>query len=165
LDHGGPLMPRRIGTSRRIWRAGLILLGGWLLLEVALLQLVSARVGWGITLAFLSIKGGIGLVLVGVLAYRGFNSLRNPAGDRPGGRSISAGFGVASGILITLPGLLPPLLGIALLSPSLQSAILARFAPAPATGSPKAFDLEASDWREIRRRKLSARRRPRKSIA
>lgn len=151
--------------SPRLLRAGLVLLAGWLLLEAALLQLVAARIGWGLTLAILSIKGGIGLVLVAVLAWRGFHSIRTGAGTRPGERSLRAGFGVASGILITLPGLVPPLVGLALFSPSLQEAIIARFrAPAP-SGAPRQIDLSTEEWQETRRRKLTQRRRKPKSMA
>jgi UPF0716 family protein affecting phage T7 exclusion len=158
-------MLRGLGTNSRFWRAALILLGGWLVLEIALMQLVSARIGWGATLAFLSIKGGIGLVLIGFLAFRGLAALKNPANRVPGSQSIRTGFGVASGILITLPGLVPPLVGIALFSPSLQNAIVARFGRPKPAPSPKAIDLEAGDYREIRRKKLTTRRRARKSIA
>lgn len=151
--------------SPRLLRAGLVLLAGWLLLEAALLQLVAARIGWGLTLAILSIKGGIGLVLVAVLAWRGFHSIRAGAGTRPGERSLRAGFGVASGILITLPGLVPPLVGLALFSPSLQEAIIARFrAPRP-SGVPRQIDLSEEEWQETRRRKLTQRRRKPKSMA
>lgn len=156
-------MARSTALSPRLLRAGIILLAGWLLLEAALLQLVAARIGWGLTLAILSVKGGIGLVLIAVLAWRGFHAIRARTG--PGERSLRAGFGVASGILITLPGVLPPLVGIALFSPSLQNAILARFrAPRPA-GPPRQIDLAADEWHEKRRRKLIQRRRKPKSMA
>lgn len=150
--------------SSRLVRAGIILLAGWLLLEAALLQLIAARIGWGMTLAILSVKGGVGLVLIAVLAWRGFHSIRaNAAG--PGERSLRAGFGVASGVLITLPGVVPPLVGIALFSPSLQDAILARFRRSRPEGSPRQIDLSAEEWRETRRKKLAPSRRKPKSMA
>jgi UPF0716 family protein affecting phage T7 exclusion len=135
----------------RFWRAGLVLLGGWFLLEFALMKLVAARIGWEATLAFLTIKGGIGLILIGFLVWRGMAKIR-------AGGGIRAGFGVASGILITLPGLALPLFGIALFTPSLQEAILKRLQRKPPTTASKAFDLEKEDWREVRRRKLPGRK-------
>lgn len=134
----------------RFWRAGLVLLGGWFLLEFALMKLVAARIGWEATLAFLTIKGGIGLLLIGVLVWRGMARIR-------AGGGVRAGFGVASGILITLPGLALPLFGVALFTPSLQEAILRRLQRKP-PAPPKAFDLEKDDWREVRRRKLPGRK-------
>ncbi len=134
------------------------------MLEAALLQLVAARIGWGAMLAILSVKGGIGLLLIAVLAWRGFHSIRaNAAG--PGERSLRAGFGVASGVLITLPGIVPPLVGIALFSPSLQNAILARFGRSKPSGPPRQIDLSADEWRETRRKKLAPSRRKPKSMA
>ncbi len=156
----------------RFFRAALILLAGWLLLETALLQLVAARIGWGATLVFLSIKGGIGLFLIGFLTIRGFSRLRQNIetknfGGLPGSGSLRAIFGIASGILITLPGLIPPLLGVILFSPSVQQAVLKRFLGA-ASGTAekprsKEFDLEADEWQEIRRKKLATKARPRKA--
>jgi len=158
------LLARSPAFSSRLLRAGVILLAGWLLLETALLQLIAARIGWGMTLAFLSVKGGVGLLLIAVLAWRGFHSIRaNAAG--PGERSLRAGFGVASGILITLPGVVPPLIGIALFSPSLQGTILARFRRREPSGPPRQIDLSAEEWRETRRRKLAPSRRKPKSMA
>lgn len=157
-------MARASAFSSRLLRAGIVLLAGWLLLEAALLQLVAARIGWAMTLAILSVKGGIGLLLIAVLAWRGFHSIRaNAAG--PGERSLRAGFGVASGVLITLPGIVPPLVGIALFSPSLQAAILARFRRSKPEEPPRQIDLSADEWRETRRKKLAPSRRKPKSMA
>jgi len=147
------------GFPKRYWRAGFVLLGGWFVLEFALMKLVAARIGWEATLAFLSIKGGVGLVLMGIVAWRGLVAIRAGAG-------VQAAFGVVSAVLITLPGLALPLLGIALFTPSLQAAILKRLMRRrEPQGPPRALDLDEAEWREIRRRKLPARRKSPKSIA
>lgn len=141
--------------SGRMVRAGGILLAGWLLLEIALLQLVAARVGWGATLAFLSIKGGIGLLVIGIMTMRGFSRLKSVSQLKPGTMGLRMIFGVVSGILITLPGLIPPLLGIGLFSPSLQHAVLRRFLGVKKPAPSRDIDLDEGEWREVRRRKLS----------
>lgn len=147
-------MAARMEGSRRILRAGIILLAGWVTLEIVLFQLVAARIGWGALLALLSIKGGIGLFLIGALMVRGLATIRTDALHRRGLEAVArAGFGVASAVLIVIPGLIPPLIGVALFSPSLQAAILRRFGPfveaVPKTTAEKNFDLAADDWREV----------------
>lgn len=154
--------------TRRLVRAGLIVLAGWLLLEIALFQLVAARVGWGMTLGFISIKGGIGLLLIGFLAWRGLTRLKSLALKPlakviPGEARFQALFGIASGILITLPGFLPSLVGVALFSPSLRRVLLARFSGSAAKPTPKDFDLDSGEWHEIRRKKRATRARLRKA--
>lgn len=149
--------------SRRFIRAGLVLLAGWLLLEIALLQLVAARIGWGLTLAVMTVKGGVGLLLIGFLGFRSLARLNTISDLRPGEASIRALFGIASGILITLPGLILSLVGIALFTPSLQRVILARFLAGSSKPATKHFDLDADEWQEIRRKKLATRVRSRKA--
>lgn len=150
-------MGSTFAISGRMVRAGSILLAGWLLLEIALLQLVAARIGWGATLAFLSIKGGLGLLVIGIMTVRGFSRLKSISQLKPGATGLRTIFGVVSGILITLPGLIPPLLGIALFSPSLQHAVLRRFPGAKQAAPSRDIDLDEGEWREVRRRKLSTR--------
>ena len=157
-------MQTQFSISGRMVRAGVILLAGWLLLEIALLQLVAVRLGWGTTLAFLSIKGGVGLFLIGFMTFRGFSRLKSISQLKPGASGLRTVFGVISGILITLPGLIPPLIGIALFSPSAQGAVLARFfGKREAAAPPRDIDLEDSEWHEIRRRKRITRPRTRKA--
>jgi UPF0716 family protein affecting phage T7 exclusion len=156
-------MQAPFSISGRVVRAGVILLAGWLLLEIALLQLVAARLGWGTTLAFLSIKGGFGLFLIGFMTYRGFSRLKSISQLKPGASGLKTVFGVISGILITLPGLIPPLIGIALFSPSAQSAVLTRFFGKKEAPSSRDIDLEDGEWREVRRKKLATRPRSRKA--
>lgn len=156
-------MGSTFSISGRTVRAAGILLAGWLLLEVALLQLVAARVGWGATLAFLSIKGGIGLLVIGIMTARGFARLKSISQLKPGTTGLRTIFGVVSGILITLPGLIPPILGIALFSPSLQQVVLRRFFGARESARSRDIDLDEGEWREVRRKKLSTRPRSRKA--
>lgn len=146
--------------SRRLLRAGLLLLGGWAVLEYALMTLIAARIGWGMTLVLLSLKGGLGLLLVGWMALRGLRKVRLARGTL--GASLSLGFSVASGVLIALPGLVPALVGIALFSPSLRSGLVRRLAGKAGTQAPRDIDLEPEAWREVKRRKLA--RRPRKVV-
>jgi len=152
------------GLSPRIKRAAIILLGGWLVLEFALLQLVATRIGWGATMAFLSVKGGIGLLIIGFMIARGMRHLRQAGTLRMAITGQKGIFAVISGILITLPGLLPPLAGIALFSPSAQKAVLSWFLRDKANPkAPRDFDLDDSEWREVKRRKLVQRKPSRKA--
>lgn len=156
-------MVAAFSISGRMVRAGFILLAGWLLLEIALLQLVAARIGWGATLAFLSIKGGVGLFLIGYMTVRGFARLKSITQIKPGASGLGTVFGLISGILITLPGLIPPLIGVVLFSPSAQRAVLKRFFGPKEAPHPRNFDLETGEWREIRRKKLATKTRSRKA--
>jgi len=156
-------MQAPFSISGRVVRAGVILLAGWLVLEIALLQLVAARLGWGSTLAFLSIKGGVGLFLIGFMTFRGFSRLKSVSQLKPGASGLKTVFGVISGILITLPGLIPPLIGIALFSPSAQNAVLKRFFGKKEAPSSRDIDLDDGEWREVRRKKLATRPRSRKA--
>ena len=140
----------------RILRAGVIALIGWLTLEAALLHLIAARIGWGLTIAIMSIKGGLGLLLVGFLALRGLSGLSERLRNKQGGTvfGIKTGFSVASAVLITIPGLVPTLLGIAVLSPSLQKALIRRFKGKTPPENPRDIDLDREEWREVRRKRL-----------
>lgn len=152
-----PFLPD--GMRARLIRAGIILLIGWIAIEAVLLQLVAARLGWGLTIAILSVKGGIGLVLLGAITIRGMFGLKKQIAEQNGvPASLRLGFMVASAVLISVPGLFPTLLGFALFSPSLQTWLLGKFRKAGAAAPPREIDLPAEEWREIRRRK------PRKAL-
>jgi len=162
-DRSSSLLPD--GMRARLIRAGLILLIGWVMLEAVLLNLVAARIGWGLTIAVLSVKGGIGLVLLGAITMRGMFGVKKRIAEQNGvPSSLRFGFLVASAVLISIPGLFPTLLGIALFSPSLQNWVLGKFRKAGVAASPREIDLPAEEWREIRRRKprkaLSSRKGP-----
>jgi UPF0716 family protein affecting phage T7 exclusion len=144
--------------SGRIGRATLLLVAGWLVLEYALMQLVAARIGWGATLAFLSVKGGAGLLLVGFLTVKGLRNLGKTGFSRSGSNLM---FSVISGVLITLPGLAPTLVGIALFAPSLRAALLKRFRPAQKREVPRDIDLSEDQWREVRTRRIAKRAKSR----
>lgn len=139
--------------SKRWLRAALLLLAGWLVLEYALGHLIAERIGWGLTILLLSIKGGLGLLMVGALALGGLKRL-GKGGQGPGRGGIDLAFSLASAILITLPGIVPTLCGIALFAPSLRAAILRKFR-APAPEMPRDMDLAPQDWRELRTRRLT----------
>lgn len=138
--------------SSRFLRAGIVLLSGWALLEFALLHLIAARIGWGATLIGLSLKGGLGLVFLGYCTFRGLRRVvkAETGAMRP---EISAGFGVASAVLVALPGILPALLGLALLSPSLQMGVLRFLRRDAPSDHPREIELPKSEWRETARRK------------
>jgi UPF0716 family protein affecting phage T7 exclusion len=157
-------MVARVPISSRVLRAGAILLAGWMVLEIVLMQLVAARIGWGATLVLLSLKGGLGLLVLGVMTTRGLRRLKSGIGLAAGPQRFRMLFGVASGILITLPGLIPPLIGVALFTPSLQDRVLRRFgrgAPMPAQA--REIDLSGNEWREIRRKKRATKAPVRKA--
>lgn len=140
--------------ARRLIRAGLVLALGWIALEIALANLVADRIGWGATIALLAVKGGAGLLLVGLFVWRGLKRLRN-SGQGLVRSGVEAGFCVASAVLVALPGLMPALLGIALFSPTLRLRVLAWLRPVRA-GADREIDLSASEWREIRTRRKRA---------
>jgi UPF0716 family protein affecting phage T7 exclusion len=157
-------MVTTFSISGRVIRAGAILLAGWFVLEIALMQLVAARIGWGATLALLSIKGGLGLLIIGIMTVRGFRRLKSISEFKAGATSFRTVFGLVSGILITLPGLIPPLIGIALFTPSLQHWVLRRMIASRSEAGPsKDIDLPEHEWREIRRKKLATKARSRKA--
>lgn len=138
-------------AGRRFLRAGLVLALGWIALEIALANLIAARIGWGATIALLSVKGGGGLLLVGLFVWRGLRRLRSGAQGLVRG-GVEAGFSVASAVLIALPGLTPALLGIALFSPTLRLRVLGWLRPVRA-GTDRQIDLADGEWREIRTRR------------
>lgn len=143
--------------SRRWLRAAVLLGAGWLVLEFVLGQLIAERIGGGPTVLFLSIKGGIGILMVGALALSGLKRLGKGG---PGRKGLDLAFSLASAVLITLPGLVPTLIGIALFAPSVRSWVLRQFK----TGAPEAprdFDLAPNDWREVRTRRIARKTKPR----
>lgn len=134
----------------------LILIGGWIMLESVVMMLISARIGWGSVLIFLSIKGGLGLLALVWLTLRAAREARRKITEQRLGDLV---FPVLSGILIALPGLVPMLVGIALFSPSLREGVRSwwkrRAQPEP---DPRLIELPDSEWQEIRTKKI--RRRP-----
>jgi UPF0716 family protein affecting phage T7 exclusion len=125
----------------------LVLLAGWLLLEYVLLELLAARIGWGLVLALLSLKGGLGLL---VLAFMTVSAARTVRASKDLGRFAAIGFPLASGILIALPGLIPMLVGIALFSPTLRGRVTSwRHNRASRQSDPRMLELQTSEWTEI----------------
>lgn len=137
----------------------LILVAGWILLEFVLLELLAARLGWGVVLALVSVKGGLGLIaLVLITIFAG----RAARGRQGLDRLIALGFPLVSGILIALPGLIPMLIGIALFSPSLRQAVVAWWLRrSRGAEDPRFLELSASEWEEIAAKKT---RRKAKSV-
>lgn len=127
------------------------------MLEYALGHLIADRIGWGLTVLLLSIKGGIGILLVGAVALGGLKRLGK---GTPGRQGIDLGFSLASAILITLPGIVPTLVGISLFAPSVRNAVLARFRPKTEEPS-RDLELAPQDWREVRTRRLPRKTKPR----
>ncbi|MCA0400891.1 MAG: FxsA family protein [Proteobacteria bacterium] len=148
--------------SRRLLRAGIILLLGWIALEIALMQLVAARIGWAALILLMTVKGGIGLLLVGAAMIHGLRTIAEAARRDSGQEAIhAAGFTVASAILLVLPGIAPAFLALALFSPSLRKRLLALWRNRQEPGDPREIELAASEWKELGNRK-PARRTPRK---
>lgn len=145
--------------SKRWLRAGLLLGAGWLVLEYALGSLIAERIGWGLTVLLLSIKGGVGILLVGALALSGLRRLgKGQSGVGRGGLDLA--FSLASAILITLPGIVPTFAGIALFAPSVRAMVLRQFRPGTKQAS-RNFDLAPQDWREVRTRRVARKAKPR----
>lgn len=157
-------MSVRLVFSARGWgRRGLIWLALWLALEILLMKLVAARIGWGGTIALMAVKGGLGLALIGWLGARSLRKFRDLGSLRVESAGLSGLFTLLSAILLALPGLVPMLLAIVLFAPSVRLALVRRFASAAAPADPREIDLSEGEWREIRTRKLTKRSRERKA--
>lgn len=156
-------MSKASSPSRRFLRAGAILLIGWIALEIALAQLLAARIGWGALILLMTIKGGAGLLLVGVAMIAGLRNIAAAARDGAGLPTIqAAGFTVASAVLLVLPGIAPTFLAGALFAPSLRAWLVALWHKRHQEPDPREIDLSATEWREVGSKK-PARRVPRKA--
>jgi UPF0716 family protein affecting phage T7 exclusion len=136
----------------RLFRAGTILLLGWLALEIVLMQIVAARIGWGLLILLMAVKGGAGILLVGAMMMRGLRAVAQAArAGNPVLHVADAGFPVAGAVLIAMPGFIPALVALALFVPAFRRLIRQRLfgaTPEP-SGSPRDIDLQDSDWREV----------------
>lgn len=133
-------------------RFGLLALVFWVVLEVMLAKLIANRFGWGTTILLHTIKGGLGLLLIGLLLASGLKRLRESlrAGEIvQGGSSVL--FPLASAILITLPGLVPAMIGLMLFSPSIRTLIRQKIAGKAAQQGPGEIDLSADEWHETKK--------------
>ncbi len=118
-----------------------------MLLEYVLLEMLAARIGWGLVLVLLSLKGGLGLVVLAVMTVSASRAIR---ASKDVGRLAAIGFPLASGILIALPGLIPMLVGIALFSPSLRQSVTSwRRKRAARESDPRMLELQSSEWTEV----------------
>ncbi|MCZ8184113.1 MAG: FxsA family protein [Beijerinckiaceae bacterium] len=140
----------------------LILVAGWMLLEFVLLELLAARLGWGLVLALVSLKGGLGLIALVLITLLAGRAARGRQGLD---RLAALSFPMASGILIALPGLIPMLFGIALFSPSLRKGVVAWWQRrSGGAEDPRFLELPATEWKEIgakkTRRKAKSVKRP-----
>jgi UPF0716 family protein affecting phage T7 exclusion len=134
---------------KRFLRAGTILLLGWLVLEIALLRLMADRFGWALALLSMTLKGGLGLALLFALTLRGLSRLRGYIEGRSTlDAALGTAFGVASAVLIALPGFVPTLVGLALFLPAVRTRCVAYYATASDTADPGTLDLGACDWAE-----------------
>ena len=147
----------RNGSGARFLRAGLILVLGWVALEAAFAKLVANSFGWGFTVALHSIKGGIGLILLGVIGGSALMRLARGSHKLSIHGISQTGFGLLSAVLIALPGLIPALIGLALYSPSMRVKCLAWFRPLRKS-PPRQIELAPADYKELRAR------RPRKRL-
>lgn len=145
-------------AASRLFRAGMIFGIGWLVLEWVLMSLIAARIGWGMLVILLSLKGGLGLIATGMLAQRGLATLIRGlrTGQAPAqktGQIAQSAFQVASAILVALPGIVPLFVAMALFSPSIRQGLLQRFfarnSAGQETGSVREFSLEAGEWAEV----------------
>ena len=142
--------PLGLGWSRRLRLAIL----GWIILELALAKLIAVRFGWGPVVVLHALKGGVGLLLCGLVVMHGFRRLGRwlQAPERSDGPQ-RLGFHVASAVLMAIPGLVPMLVGIALFSPSMRAWLSARFGPQGRDSGPREIDLDIGEWRETRKPK------------
>jgi UPF0716 family protein affecting phage T7 exclusion len=131
------------------WTNLLFLIAAWLIIEWILFSALARQIGGFGAMLFHISKGGIGLLLLGLVVRK--VGLGLPVALREGRMAHSAGelFGaVAGATLIALPGMIPMFFGLALFSPSARRWLSRRFLSRPeAETDPRSIDLEASQWR------------------
>ena len=146
-----------ITSPIRFRRALLIGAIGWLALEIALLALIARKLGWGPTLAVVSLKGGIGLVALALGTAWAWRRVRAQSGTA---RLEAAAVPLSAALLVALPGFLPALGALALAAPSARAALMRWIRTRGAAPDPLAIDLSPQEWREKGRRRA---RLPRKA--
>jgi UPF0716 family protein affecting phage T7 exclusion len=136
----------------------LLFAASWIIFEWLLFGMIARQIGTFAAVAFYIVKGGLGLLLLGLAVRRVGTGLSRAM--RRGRVADSAGelFGaVAGAILITLPGLIPTLIGLALFAPSVRRWAGRFFIRRQEAGTasrrksaPGEVELDPEEWRSDR---------------
>jgi UPF0716 family protein affecting phage T7 exclusion len=95
------------------------------------------------------LKAGFGLAMLFALTLRGLARLKDFArGSGALSATLDTGFGVASAVLVALPGFLPAFFGLALFVPAIRARAIALFRMGETDAEPGVIDLGTGDWAE-----------------
>ncbi len=130
----------------------LLFAASWLIFEWFLFSALSRQIGTFGAVVFHVAKGGFGLLLLAIVVRRVGMSL--PRALRSGRIADSAGellASMAGATLISLPGLIPTFIGLALFAPSVRRTLGSYFTRNAKTGGtsgrrPGEIDLDRSEW-------------------
>jgi UPF0716 family protein affecting phage T7 exclusion len=127
---------------------GLIAFAAWIAAEIMAFNLVASWTGGGMAFFLLVMKSVLGALFVRrALRRKVVDLLRRGSVTLDGPDAVRAWVKGLGGALLILPGFAAGLVGLALLTPSVQRWIAARSGVKPA--SPRDIDLTDSDWREV----------------
>jgi UPF0716 family protein affecting phage T7 exclusion len=128
---------------------GLLAFALWVAAEIVLFNLVASWTGGGLAFFLLVMKSVLGaLVVQRAVRRKLFDLMRRGGVQIDGPEAVIAWIKGLGGFLLIAPGFGAGLLGLALLTPSVQRAIAAR--SGVKRTSPRDIDLDTGDWREAR---------------
>lgn len=126
---------------------GLLGFALWVAAEIILFNLVASWTGGGLAFFLLVMKSVLGALFVQRAVRRKlFDVLRRGSVRIDGPDAVMAWIKGLGGALLIAPGFGAGLLGLALLTPSVQRHIATRSGVKPS--APRDIDLAATDWRE-----------------
>jgi UPF0716 protein FxsA len=132
-----------------------LLLAGWLLSEVLLFALVVREAGLGGALVLGIVTSLIGVTSLRRLGRGAIGTLRTAMGGQaaPEGALLDGVLAALGAFLLIVPGFVSDLVGLALLTPSLRQAMVARFGGSLARvraprrpPPPGVIDLDPQEW-------------------
>ncbi len=123
---------------------------GWIGLEFVLFWLCVQSIGVFPTLAFLTIKGGIGIILLATTLRGVFRTVVEGRFRQGVSHFGSALFVAAGALLVLLPGFLSTFAGLALFSPSARTSIFRMIRRGRRkSGRETIVALDPSEWRDV----------------
>jgi UPF0716 family protein affecting phage T7 exclusion len=126
---------------------GLLAFAAWIAAEIILFNLVASWTGGGLAFFLLVMKSVLGALFVQRAVRRKLSELLLRRAVRiDGPDAVVAWIKGLGGALLIAPGFGAGLVGLALLTPSVQRFIAAK--SGVTRQSPRDIDLEAADWRE-----------------
>ncbi|MFM9974810.1 MAG: FxsA family protein [Beijerinckiaceae bacterium] len=126
----------------------LLIVTAWIAVEITVFNLVAGWTGGLMAFLLFILKSVLGFSFVGQLIKR---KLMNMGGVRVASVDPSvlrnAPLKVVGAVLLVIPGFLAGIIGLALLTPSIQTLLGAR--RKRAMQNPQEIDLPSNDWREM----------------